>query len=42
MAMKTKERQRKTKDKAETLIVAMKTILKQPEKNSQRDPGEKG
>ena len=37
-----KERQRKTKEKAEALEMAMKTVLKQPEKNAQRDPGEKG
>ena len=37
-----KERQRKTKEKAEALEMAMKTFLKQPEKNAQRDPGEKG
>ena len=37
-----KERQRKTKEKAEALEMAMKTFLKQPEKNAQRDPHEKG
>ena len=37
-----KERQRKTKEKAEALAVAVKTVLKQPEKDAQRDPGEKG
>ena len=37
-----KERQRKTKEKAETFAMAMKNALKQPEKNAQRDPGEKG
>ena len=37
-----KERQRKTKEKAEALTMALKTVLKQPEKNAQRDPGEKG
>ena len=37
-----KERQRKTKEKVEALAMAMKTNLKQPEKNNQRDPGEKG
>ena len=37
-----KERQRNAKEKAETLAMAMKTILKHPEKNTQRDPGEKG
>ena len=37
-----KERQRKTKEKAEALAVAVKTVLKQPEKDAQRDPGDKG
>ena len=37
-----KERQRKTKEQAEALAMTMKTILKEPEKNAQRDPGEKG
>ena len=37
-----KERQGKMKEKAEALAMVMKTILKQPEKNAQRDPGEKG
>ena len=37
-----KERQKKTKEQAEALAMAMKTVLKQPEKNAQRDPGEKG
>ena len=37
-----KERQRKTKEKVEALAMAMKNALKQPEKNAQRDPGEKG
>ena len=37
-----KERQRKTKGQAEAFTMPMKTILKQPEKNAQRDPGEKG
>ena len=37
-----KERQRKTKKKAEAFTMAVKTVLKQPEKNAQRDPGEKG
>ena len=35
-----KERQGKMKEKAEALAMVMKTILKQPEKNAQRDPGE--
>ena len=37
-----KERQKKTKEQAEALTMAMKTGLKQPEKNAQRDPHEKG
>ena len=37
-----KERQRKTKEKVEAFTMAMKTVLKQTEKNAQRDPGEKG
>ena len=36
-----KERQKKTKEKAEAFTMAMKNALKQPEKNAQRDPGEK-
>ena len=37
-----KERQRKTKEQAEALAMAVRTVLKQPEKNAQRRPGEKG
>ena len=37
-----KERQKKTKEQAEALSMAMRSILKQPEKNAQRDPGKKG
>ena len=37
-----KERQKKTKEKAEAFKMAIKNVLKQPEKNAQRDPGEKG
>ena len=37
-----KERQKKTKEQAEALVMAVTTVLKQPEKNAQRDPGEKG
>ena len=37
-----KERQKKTKEKAEAFAMTMKNVLKQPEKNVQRDPGEKG
>ena len=36
------ERQKKTKEQAEFFTMAMRTVLKQPEKNVQRDPGEKG
>ena len=39
---KNKERQKKTKEQAEALTMAVRTVLKQPEKNAQRDPGEKG
>ena len=35
-----KEKQKRTKEQAEALAMAMKTVLKQPEKISQRDPGE--
>ena len=31
-----KERQRKTKEQAEALAMAVRTVLKQPEKNAQR------
>ena len=37
-----KERQKKTKEKAEAFTMAMKNVLKQLEKNAQRGPGEKG
>ena len=37
-----KERHRKTKEKVEAFPMAMKNALKQPEKNAQWDPGEKG
>ena len=37
-----KERQKNTKEQAEALVMAVRTVLKQPEKNAQRDPGEKG
>ena len=37
-----KERQKKTKEQVEAFTMAMRTVLKQPEKNAQRDPGEKG
>ena len=33
-----KERQRKTKEHVEAFTMAMKTVLKQPGKNAQRDP----
>ena len=39
---KKKERQKKNKEQAEAFTMAMKTVLQQPEKNAQRDPGEKG
>ena len=37
-----KERQEMIKEQAEALTMAMKTIVRQPEKNALRDPGEKG
>ena len=38
-----KERdKKKTKEKAEAFAMAMKNVLKQPEKNAQRTPGDKG
>ena len=37
-----KKRQKKTKKKVEAFTVAMKNFLKQPEKDAQRDLGEKG
>ena len=37
-----KERQKKTKEEVEALVMAVRTVLKQPEKNAQRRPGEKG
>ena len=36
-----KERQKKTKEQAEAFAMAMRIAIKQPEKNAQRDPGEK-
>ena len=42
MRKRMKGRERKTKEQAEAFTMAMKTVLKQPEKNAQRDPGEKG
>ena len=39
---KRKKGKKKTKEQAEVLAMAMKTVLKQPEKNAQRNPGEKG
>ena len=36
-----KKRQKKTKEKAEAFAMAMKNVLKQPEKSAQRGPGEK-
>ena len=37
-----KGRQKNTKEQMEALVMAVRTVLKQPEKNAQRDPGEKG
>ena len=35
-------RERKTMEQAEALVTAVRTVLKQPEKDAQRDPGEEG
>ena len=37
-----KERQKRKKEQVEILAMAISTVLKQPEKNAQRDPSEKG
>ena len=37
-----KRKVEKTKEQVEALVMAVSTVLKQPEKNAQRDPGEKG
>ena len=37
-----KVRERKTREQAEALVMAVRTVLKQPEKDAQRDPGEEG
>ena len=37
-----KESQKRTKEQVEALAMAIRTVLKQPEKNAQRHPGEKG
>ena len=37
-----KERHKNKKQQVEALVMAVRTVLKQPEKNSQRDPDEKG
>ena len=39
---KREKGRKKTKEKVEAFAMAMKNILKQPEKDVQRDPGEKG
>ena len=36
-----KKKKKNTKEQVEALAMAIKTVLKQPEKNAQRDPGEK-
>ena len=41
MAGNMRERQKKAKEQAEALTVAMRAVLKQPEKNAQRDLREK-
>ena len=37
-----KERQKNTKEQMEALVMAVRTVLKQPEKNAKGDPGENG
>ena len=37
-----KRKKKKTKEQVEALTMAVRTILKQPERNAQRAPGEKG
>ena len=37
-----KGRQKNTKEQMEALVMAVRTVLKQPEKNAKRDPGENG
>ena len=39
---KERKKKKKTKEQVEALAMAMKTVHKQPDKNAQRDPGEKG
>ena len=39
---KRKAEKKKKKEKAEAFTMAIKNVLKQPEKNAQREPGEKG
>ena len=40
--MRNRMKGRKTKEQVEALIIVVRTVLKQPEKNAQRDPGENG
>ena len=42
MRKRKKGKKKNTKEKTEAFAMAMKNVLKQPEKNAQRDPGEKG
>ena len=37
-----KKKKKKTKEQVEALTKAVRTVLKQPERNAQRAPGEKG
>ena len=37
-----KRKNAKTKEQEKALIMAVRTVLKQPKKNAQRAPGEKG
>ena len=42
MRKRKKGKIKKTKEKTEAFTTAMKNVLKQPEKNAQRAPGDKG
>ena len=42
MRKRKKGKKKNTKEKTEAFAMAMKNVLKQPEKNAHRDPGEKG
>ena len=40
--MRKRKKGKKREEKAEAFAMAIKNVLKQPEKNAQRGPGEKG